>query len=116
MKIIITEEQYNELTKVDDVYDGLSPYFRRRIEFIDIPQSINQLMNNVHRFYENKVSVDYLVKRIISAIVWETIPAEMGYNTSMELFEYHDIMSANIMDKYGEYIKRLVKKKLDIWK
>jgi hypothetical protein len=114
MKIIITEEQYNELINVDDVYDGLSPYFRRRIEFIDIPQSIEQIMKNVHRFYENKVSVDYLVKRVISTIVWETIPAEMGSNTSKELFEYHDIMSANIMDKYGEYIKRLIKKKLGI--
>lgn len=114
MKIIITEEELRNKINVDDVYNGLSPYFRRRIEFIGIPQSINQIMKNVHRFYENKVSVDYLVKRIISAIVWETIPSEMGYNISKELFEYHDIMSSNIMDKYGEYIKRLVKKKLDI--
>jgi hypothetical protein len=37
----------------------------------------------------------------------------MGANTNMELFEYHDTMAANIMDKYGEYIKRLVRKRMD---
>lgn len=112
MKIIISEEQYNELNKVDDVYNNLKPYFRRRIKYINIPEAIDRVIKNIDRFYEKNVTLNYLVKRIIGNVVWETIPNEMGANTSMELFEYHDTMAANIMDKYGEYIKRLVKKKL----
>jgi hypothetical protein len=42
MKIIITEEQYNELNKVDDIYDGLNPYYRRRINFINIKSNIDE--------------------------------------------------------------------------
>ena len=112
MKIVITESQYKELNNVDEVYNNLKPYFRRRVKFIDIPKAIDKVINNMGRFYGKDTTLDYLVKRIISSVVWKTIPDEMGANTNMELFEYHDTMAANIMDKYGEYIKRLVKKKL----
>ena len=112
MKLIITESQYNELNKVDDVYDGLKPYFRRRIKYINIPETIHKVIENIDQFYHKTATFHYLVTRIISSVVWKTIPDEMGANTSMELFEYHDTMAANIMDKYGDYIKRLLKKKL----
>jgi len=113
MKLIITEEQYKELNKFDDVYDGLRPYFRRRVKFIDIPEAIDKVTNNIYHYYDMYANIDYLVKRIASNVVWETIPMEMGANTNKELFEYHDTMAANIMDKYGEYIKRLVRKRMD---
>ena len=114
MRIIINESQYDELNKIDDVYDGLKPYFRRRIKYINIPEAIDRVIKNIDRFYDKTATFHYLVTRVISNVVWETIPDEMGANTNMELFEYHDTMAANIMDKYGEYIKRLVRKRMDI--
>jgi hypothetical protein len=114
MRVIINESQYNELNKVDDVYDNLKPYFRRRVKFIDIPKAIDDMLNNAHRFYHNEPSSSYLTKSIVRNVVWETIPIEWGSSDDFEnINNYLSIMSANIMDKYGENIKRLVRKKLD---
>lgn len=111
MKIIITEEQFNELNKVDDVYNNLKPYFRRRVKFIDIPKAINETFNLTNRLYHKEPSSSHLTKNIVRMVVWETIPVEWGGSDDFEnINNYLNIMSANIMDKYGEYIKKLVKK------
>ena len=115
MKIIITEEQYNELNKADDVYNNLTPYFRRRVNLIDIPKTIEDKISFLYQDWYKQMSMNYLVRLVVNHIVWETIPSEWGgSDDTRNLGDYNKIMFANIMDKYGEYIKRLVKKKLDI--
>ena len=64
MKIIITEEQYNELNKADDVYDGLSPYFRRRVNFIDIPKTIEAKVAFLWQYWYKQMSMNYLVRLV----------------------------------------------------
>ena len=113
MRIIITEEQYNELNKVDDVYNNLKPYFRRRVNFIDMPERIERNVSLFDSNWYKQMSMSYLLRLVINNILWETIPTEWAdTESSVNIGEYNAIMSANIMDKYGEYIKRLIKKKL----
>ena len=113
MKIIITEEQYNELNKADDVYNNLTPYFRRRVNFIDIPKRIERNVSLFDSDWYKQMSMNYLVRLVVNHIVWETIPSEWGgSDDTRNLGDYNKIMFANIMDRYGEYIKKLIIKKL----
>lgn len=113
MKLIITEEQYNQLVNIDDVFNGLKPYFRRRIEYVNIPDVIEQKVGLLNQYWHKKPTINYLVTRVIHNVIWETIPFDWGGSDDMtNLQDYVNTMSVNIMDKYGEYIKRLVRKKL----
>jgi hypothetical protein len=78
MKIIITEEQYNELNKADDVYNNLTPYFRRRVNLIDIPKTIEDKISFLYQDWYKQMSMNYLVRLVVNHIVWETIPSEWG--------------------------------------
>ncbi len=118
MKIIITEEQYKELTKVDDVFDNLSPYFRRRIKIVDIMDTIDSKIDwvlksvDVHLLPSDK-GLERLVKDVIDRVIWTTEWTEVNWDIDDDkLVEYEDLMMGRILEKYGNYIKKNIIKKL----
>ena len=116
MRIIITEEQYNELNKIDDIYDDLDPYYRRRIDFIDIKSEIDRRIDNTTAKYIklNPRGFTGRVSDIIFGVVWVTIPNEWGANSEDEkLIKYHYEMTERIRNKYGNYIKETLLQKLE---
>ncbi len=111
--IIITEEQYKQLTGTDDVFTELSPYFRRRANFIDIPKTIEDKVSFLYQDWYKQMSMKYLVSLVVNHIVWETVPSEWGGSEDTEnLSVYNKIMFAKIMDKYGKFIEKILKEKL----
>jgi hypothetical protein len=116
MKIIITESQYNELNKVDDVYDGLDPYYRRRIDFIDIKGEIDRRIDNTTSKYIklNPRGIAGRIYDIISGVVWDTIPYE--WETEIEDIKkstYVVNMIDKVKMKFGNYIKERLNKILE---
>jgi hypothetical protein len=113
MKIIITEEQYKQLTGTDDVFTELSPYFRRRANFIDIPKTIERNVSLFDSNWYKQMSMNYLQRLVINNVIWETVPSEWGGSEDSEnLSVYNKIMFAKIMDKYGKFIEKILKEKL----
>jgi len=115
MKLIITESQYNELRKVDDVYDDLDPYFRRRINFVNIKSSIDERIGYrtaaVLKHDPNGLAGH--LTNIIHRVVWETIPDEWGGSDDRKLHVYADIMFNRLKEKYGKYIFDKFKKMIE---
>jgi hypothetical protein len=115
MKIIITEEQYNELNKVDDVYDGLNTYYRRRINFIDIKSNIDRRIENTTSKYL-KLNLRGFIGRvndIIIGTVWETIPNDWYSLEDERANDYVNEMIDRVKKKYGNYIKEKLNKILE---
>lgn len=116
MKIIITESQYNELTKVDDVYDGLDPYYRRRIKMINISDKIDEKIDWVLKnYYVRDIISDKelakLIREIVRRLIWESRVWGPEWDDD-KIDEYDDLMGNRIMDKYGDEIKRKTIEKL----
>ena len=115
MKIIITESQYNELNKIDDVYDGLDPFFRRRIHFINIKSDIDERIGyrTAKVLKHDPRGLAGHMNDIIHHVVWSTIPSEWGGTEDDRLFDYTNEMTDRIKMKYGKYIKEKLKKILE---
>ena len=116
MKLIITESQYKELNKFDDVYDDLDPYYRRRINFINIKSNIDERIGyrTAKVLKHDPRGLVGHFNDIIHFVVWDTIPDEWGANSEDEkLIKYHHEMSERIRKKYGNYIKEILLKKLE---
>jgi hypothetical protein len=113
MRVIITESQYKELNKIDDIYDDLDPYYRRRINFINIKSNIDERIGyRTAKVLRNdpRGLVGHL-NDIISRVVWETIPDE--WDTDLEdkkKSNYIDEMTDRIKKKYrGHIMGKLLK-------
>jgi hypothetical protein len=106
MKIIITESQYNELNKVDDIYDGLNPYYRRRINFINIKSNIDERIGyrTAKVLKHDPRGLVGHFNDIIHNVVWSTISDEWGGSEDDKLVGYVYEMMERIKMKYGEYI------------
>ena len=106
MKLIITESQYNELNKVDDIYDGLNPYYRRRINFINIKSNIDERIGyrTAKVLKHDPRGLVGHFNDIIHNVVWSTIPDEWGGSEDDKLVGYVYEMMERIKMKYGEYI------------
>ena len=116
MKIIITESQYNELNKVDDVYDGLDPYYRRRIHFINIKSDIDRRIDfrTANVLKHDPRGFAGHVHDIIRHTVWSTIPHESYEEEVDERFRhYGTVMYDRIKMKYGRYIIEKLNKILE---
>ena len=116
MKIIITESQYNELNKFDDVYDGLDPYYRRRIDFIDIKGEIDRRIDNTTSKYIqlNPRGISGRIHDIIHGVAWDTIPSEWGgILDDDKLIDYVNEMTDRIKKKYHGYIMTKILKILE---
>jgi hypothetical protein len=116
MKIIITESQYNELNKIDDVYDGLDPFFRRRIHFINIKSDIDKGIK--HRtakvLKHDPRSLAGHMDEIISNTIWDTINFDfLGIGDDDKWAEYNKEMTYRIKMKYGKYIIEKLNKILE---
>ena len=112
MRIIITEEQYNELNKIDDIYDDLDPYYRRRIDFFDIKSEIDRRIENTTSKYLELNPRGFIgrVNDIITGSVWETMPNDWYTLEDERAKDYVDEMTDRVQKKYGNYIKeRLLK-------
>ena len=116
MKIIITESQYNELNKIDDVYDGLDPFFRRRIHFINIKSDIDERIG-----YRTEKVLKYdprglagHMNDIIHHAIWSTINFDfLGVGYDDRWSEYTNEMLDRIKMKYGKYIIEKLNKILE---
>ena len=106
MKLIITESQYNELNKVDDIYDGLNPYYRRRINFINIKSNIDERIGyrTAKVLKHDPRGLVGHFNDIIHNVVWSTISDEWGGSEDDKLVGYVYEMMERIKIKYGEYI------------
>ena len=106
MKLIITESQYNELNKVDDIYDGLNPYYRRRINFINIKSNIDERIGyrTAKVLKHDPRGLVGHFNDIIHNVVWSTISDEWGGSEDDKLVGYGYEMMERIKMKYGEYI------------
>ena len=115
MKIIITEEQYNELNKLDDIYDDLDPYYRRRIDFIDVKSEIDRRINNTTSKYLELNPRGFIgrVNDIITGVAWETMPNDWYSLEDERANDYVNEMSERIRKKYGNYIKETLLQKLE---
>jgi hypothetical protein len=103
MKIIITEEQHKELTDWD-IYSQLSPWSRRRIDYVDIKSSIDYYIDRNHKMIVE--DPDEAVDRIIHKVIWKTIPLAWNVNMVEDEFDkYYDEIYPLINKKYGEYIQ-----------
>ena len=113
MKIIMTESQYDELSKVDDVYDGLDPYFRRRINYINIKSDIDERIEyrTAKVLKHDPRGLAGHMNDIIHNVVWETIPDEWDTEIGDETkSSYADMMFDKIKMKYGKYIIKQLNK------
>ena len=103
MKIIITEEQYKELSDWD-IYSQLSPWLRRRMQYIDIKSSLER---HIKRSYEIILDdPDDATRRIIYKVIWDTFPrnSNVDYDET-EVEKYFDELFPLIYGKYGEYVE-----------
>jgi hypothetical protein len=109
MKIIITEEQYEELGDWD-IYSKLPPYYRRRIDYIDIKSSLEKNIKKCHRMISSESPND-AVDGIIYKTIWNTIPLRYNVNIDdSEFEEYYRIIYPQIYIKYGDYVMNEVDK------
>lgn len=106
MKLIITESQYNELNKLDDIYDDLDPYYRRRINYIDIKDNIDMRIGyrTAKALKHDSRNLVGHMNNIIHHVLWSTIPDEWGGSDDRKLHVYADIMFNKLKEKYGKYI------------
>ena len=106
MKLIITESQYNELNKVDDVYNDLDPYYRRRINYIDIKEDIDMRIGfrSMNVLKKSPRGIDGHINDIIHNVVWKTIPDEWGGSEDDRLVGYVYEMMDRVKKKYRGYI------------
>jgi hypothetical protein len=106
MKLIITESQYKELNKIDDIYDGLDPYYRRRIDYIDIKDDIDMRIGfrGMNVLNKSPRGIDGHINDIIHNVVWNTIPSEWGGTEDERLFDYVNEMTDRVKKKYRGYI------------
>ena len=106
MKIIITEEQYDKLNKVDDVYNDLDPYYRRRVKYIDIKDDIDMRIGfrSMNVLKKSPRGIDGHINDIIHNVVWKTIPDEWGGSEDERLFDYVNEMTDRVKKKYRGYI------------
>jgi len=108
MKIIITEEQHKELTDWD-IYSQLSPWSRRRIDYVDIKSSIDYYIDRNHKSIVQ--DPDEAVERIIHKVIWKTIPIAWNANIEDdELDKFFGELYPLIYKKYGEYVQSEVDK------
>ena len=103
MKIVITEEQYNELSDWD-IYSQLSPWLKRRMQYIDIKSSLER---HIKRSFEIILDdPDDATRRIIYKVIWDTFPRNSNVDTDeTEVEKYFDELFPLIYDKYGEYVE-----------
>jgi len=115
MKIIITESQYNKLVNADDVYYGLEPYYRRRINYINIKSDIDERIGyrTAKVLKHDPRGLAGHMNDIIHNVVWETIPDEWGGSEDDRLFDYTKEMKDRIKMKYGKYIIEKLNKILE---
>jgi hypothetical protein len=127
MKLIITESQYKELNKIDDIYDGLDPYYRRRIDYIDIKDDIDMrigfrqvfpsqreaLHGRMNVLKKSPRGIDGHINDIIHNVVWSTIPDEWGGSEDDKLVGYVYEMMDRIKKKYRGYIMGKLLKMLE---
>lgn len=118
MRIIITESQYNQLNKTDDVYDGLEPFYRRRINFINIKSDIDRRIDfrtaNVLK-HDPRGLAGHMID-IIHHVVWSTINYDflvVGDGDGDRWPEYTNEMTDRIKMKYGKYIIEKLNKILE---
>jgi hypothetical protein len=108
MKIIITEEQYKELTDWD-IYSQLSPWSRRRMDYVDIKSSIDYYIDRNHKSIVQ--DPDDAVERTIHRVIWKTIPIAWNANIEDdELDKFFGELYPLIYKKYGKYIQSEVDK------
>jgi hypothetical protein len=108
MKIIITEEQYKELTDWD-IYSQLSPWSRRRMDYVDIKSSIDYYIDRNHKSIVQ--DPDDAIERTIHRVIWKTIPIAWNANIEEdELDKFFGELYPLIYKKYGEYIQSEVDK------
>jgi hypothetical protein len=108
MKIIITEEQYKELTDWD-IYSQLSPWSRRRMDYVDIKSSIDYYIDRNHKSIVQ--DPDDAVERTIHRVIWKTIPIHWNANIEDEEVEkYFDELYPLIYKKYGKFIETEVER------
>lgn len=107
MKLIITESQYKELYKLDDVYDGLDPYYRRRVKYIDIKDDIDRSIGfrSMNVFKKSPRGIDGHLNDIIHRVAWETVSDEWNESADDKLVTYVYEMMDRINKKYGNYIR-----------
>ena len=115
MKLIITESQYKELNKFDDVYDGLDPYYRRRVKYIDIKDDIDMRIGfrGMNVLKKSPRGIDGHINDIIHNVVWNTIPDEWGGSEDERLFDYVNEMTDRVKKKYRGYIMGKLLKMLE---
>jgi hypothetical protein len=117
MKIIITESQYNELNKIDDIYDNLDPYFRRRVETANISDKIDEKIDWVLDNYELKYvssrdrALSIVLKEVVKRLIWLSRVWGPDWDEGKS-DEYDDLMGKRIMDRYGDEIKRKILEKI----
>jgi hypothetical protein len=119
MKIIISESQYDEMIGVDDIYDGLDPYYRRRIKMADISDKIDEKIDWVLGYYDTRnlspekaaSGLAILMKEVVRRLIWESRVWGPEWGDD-EIDEYDDLMGNRIMDKYGDEIKRKIIEKI----
>ena len=103
MKIIITEEQYNELSDWD-IYSQLSPWSRRRMDYVDIKSTLEHYISRNHKMIVE--DPDDAVERLIHKVIWKTIPLHWNVNIEDEEVEkYFGELYPLIYKKYGEFIQ-----------
>ena len=106
MKFIITESQYKELGKIDSVYYGLDPYYRRRIDYIDIKSAIDERIGyrTASVLRNDPRGIVGHINDIIHNLVWSTIPSEWGGTEDDRLVGYVYEMMDRVKKKYRGYI------------
>ena len=108
MKIIRTEDQYKELTDWD-IYSQLSPWSRRRMDYVDIKSSIDYYIDRNHKSIVQ--DPDEAVERTIHRVIWKTIPIHWNANIEDEEVEkYFDELYPLIYKKYGKFIETEVER------
>jgi hypothetical protein len=103
MKIIITEEQYKELSDWD-IYSQLSPWSRRRMQYIDIKSSLERhIKRNTKMILDNPIEA---AEGLIYKTIWDTVPLVWNVNMEEDEFDkyFHELYPL-INKKYGEYIQ-----------
>jgi type III secretory pathway component EscU len=100
MKIIITEEQYKELSDWD-IYSQLSPWSRRRMQYIDIKSSLERhIKRNTKMILDNPIEA---AEGLIYKTIWDTVPLVWNVNMEDDEFDkyFHEKKNANILEKMG---------------
>jgi hypothetical protein len=116
MKIIITESQYDEMMGIDDIYDNLDSYYRRRIKMADISDKIDEKINWLLDYYDTinlspEKALAILMKEVVRRLIWESRVWGPEWGDD-EIDEYDDLMGNRIMEKYGDQIKEKILNKI----